>query len=68
MPFSDEIILAAWIRANGKCENCGKNLEFKNRGRNGLGAWEAHHKDGNENNDSWSNCKILCWICHSRTL
>ena len=68
MPFSNEVILAAWARAGGKCERCGKSLKFENRGREGWGAWEAHHKDGNENNDAISNCEILCWECHSKTI
>ncbi|NQT29187.1 MAG: HNH endonuclease [Candidatus Saganbacteria bacterium] len=67
MAFSDETIGKAWLRAGGRCERCGRELVLKNRGREGLGAWEAHHKDDNENNDPLINCQILCWPCHSAT-
>ena len=46
---------------------CNKQLVWANRGRTGRGAWEAHHRvrDGP---DTLSNCEILCWDCHSRTM
>ena len=51
-----------------KCERCGEMLVWDNRGRVGTGCWEAHHIDGDSNNDSLTNCKILCWPCHEETL
>lgn len=74
MAFTEETVKKAWNRADGKCEcnrashehsgRCSDLLVWGNRGREGLGAWEAHHKDGNSNNDSLANCEILCWECH----
>ena len=80
MAFSEETVRQAWIRAGGRCEcrrathyhpytRCNKELVWENRGReSGRGAWETHHKDGNPNNDALSNCEILCWDCHKKTL
>ena len=82
MAFSDETVLAAWKRSGGKCEcrrvshnhlynHCGKELVWNNRGReSGRGAWEAHHRTSIHvsGSDSLSNCEILCWDCHKRTL
>ena len=78
MAFSEETISKAWIRAGGRCEcrrvfhwhsykRCNKQLVRKNRGREGRGAWEAHHRSST-GGDGLSNCEILCWDCHSRTL
>jgi len=77
MAFPDSVVDAAWIRAGGKCE-CrrvghvhsiphGSSLTRANRGREGRGAWEAHHRVRG-GPDTLSNCEILCWDCHSRTL
>lgn len=42
-PFHETVIEAAWIRAGGRCQCCGKLLSRFRRGRNsGKGAWEAH--------------------------
>lgn len=78
MAFSEETILQAWRRAEGKCEcarashnhsyrRCNKELVWENRGREGRGAWEAHHISSTDG-DTLSNCEILCWDCHLRTL
>ena len=76
--FSDETVEKAWKRAKGICEcervshknhkgkNCKQELTYKNRGTEGEGAWEAHHK-GDVSDDSLSNCQILCWECHKQT-
>lgn len=82
MAFSEETVKQAWQRSGGKCEcrrerhehhykRCGKDLVFANRGRDsGRGAWEAHHKTNvqSDGSDALSNCEILCWECHSKTL
>lgn len=71
MAFSEETVIKAFARASGKCESCGKQLVFENRGRDsGRGAWETHHriKISSGGSDALSNCKILCWDCHSKTL
>jgi len=78
MPFSDDTVKKAWQQANGKCECrrtthmhgnvlCNKELVWENRGREGRGAWEAHHISS-DGGDNLSNCEILCWECHKGTL
>lgn len=77
MAFSDFTVRWAWQRAGGACEcrrithghsyvQCNKQLVWSNRGRDGRGAWEAHHKNS-VGTDTLSNCEILCWDCHKRT-
>lgn len=76
MTFSDTCVAAAWQRAGGRCEcertthghsgRCGKTLSWNNRGREGWGAWEAHHITAG-GPDIASNCEILCWDCHKQT-
>ncbi len=77
MAFPDNVIFAAWARAGAKCEctrkshghffgRCYKTLVWDNRGRDGYGAWEAHHINSN-GGDQLSNCEILCWECHKNT-
>lgn len=67
MSFSPDTVNKAWDRAKGKCERCSKTLVKTNRGREGEGAWETHHRDGDSNNNNLSNCEILCWSCHKKT-
>jgi hypothetical protein len=72
MAFSTEVIEQAWKRANGTCEctrpdhghwaKCHRALLKWKRGKEGWGAWEAHHI-GDPNDDSLSNCEILCLDC-----
>jgi len=77
MAFSDKTISTAWLRSREKCEcerkthnhsfiRCNKTLVHKNQGREGRGAWEAHHLNANDG-DGLSNCQILCWDCHKST-
>jgi hypothetical protein len=77
MAFSDAVVNRAWKRSGGRCEcrlthhkhpdiRCNKELVWDNRGREGRGAWEAHHRSS-VGGDTLSNCEILCWDCHSRT-
>ena len=77
MAFPESVIDQAWKRSGGKCE-CkrtshghasphGKQLVKSNQGREGIGAWEAHHINAN-GGDVLSNCEILCWDCHKKTL
>ena len=81
MAFSKEVAEKAFDNAGGVCEcartshknhpgkECGKTLSKENQGREtGWGAWEAHHKDGNPDNNELSNCEVLCWECHKQTL
>lgn len=69
MSFSTVVIDYAWKRAKGQCESCGKQLSWQNRGREGRGKWEAHHKTSvaSGGSDTCSNCKILCFECHKQT-
>lgn len=77
MAFSPETAAHAWKKAGGKCKCrrkshnhkygvCNKTLVWKNRGREGRGAWEAHHKSVS-GGDGLSNCEILCRACHVGT-
>ena len=78
--FSEEIVRKAWNLASGRCEctrsshrhlgKCNRFLVWENRGREGVGAWEANHKNRVESGggDELSNCEILCWQCHRETL
>lgn len=77
MAFPDYVVEAAWRRAGGRCEcervthdhgrrRCGKQLVWGNRGREGRGAWEAHHRVAGDP-ETLSNCEILCWSCHRAT-
>jgi len=77
MAFPDSVVEQAWKRAGGRCEctrvthahgstRCNKDLVWANRGREGRGAWEAHHRTAG-GGDTLSNCMILCWDCHLRT-
>lgn len=42
---------------------CNVPLTWENRGKNVPGGWEAHSKSG-KNENSVSDCVILCWNCH----
>ena len=74
--FSEEVVAEAFNRFGSRCEcrrishlhgyRCPRLLVFQARGRERLGAWEAHHRDSN-GDDSLSNCEILCWPCHKAT-
>ena len=78
MAFPENVVKQAWENAEGRCEcrrrshdhpflRCNRILVWENRGRDGRGAWEAHHINSN-GGDILSNCEILCWDCHSKTL
>jgi hypothetical protein len=78
MAFSESVIEQAWKKANGKCQckrkthswhkkiRCNRILVLSNRGREGRGKWEPHHKVKTRG-DILSNCEILCWDCHKAT-
>lgn len=76
MAFPQSVVDAAWARSGGYCEctrvshghgkKCGKQLVLGNRGREGRGKWEAHHRTAG-GPDTLSNCEILCWDCHKAT-
>jgi len=76
MAFSESVVQQAWQKAGGKCEcrrathghtgRCNKQLVRENRGREGRGKWEAHHRV-RSGGDTLSNCEILCWVCDSKS-
>ena len=82
MAFPLSVVQAAWDRSGGRCEcprvthnhgvsKCNKQLVVGNRGREGVGAWEANHRVRVESGgpDTLTNCEILCWNpCHRSTL
>jgi len=69
MAFSDLVVVDTWEKAGGKCQKCRKQLCWENKGREGRGCWEAHHKTSVSagGSDGLSNCQILCFDCHSNT-
>ena len=81
MPFSEEVVREAWQRAKGKCEckreahshifqRCFRPLKWSGRGNRDdeRTGWEAFSRDGNEENNTSSNCEILCWQCFDYSL
>ncbi len=77
MDFSEDTVKQAWNRAGGRCEckrkthghldRCNKKLIWSKRGREDSGVWEAHHIN-RYGPDTLSDCEILCWNCHGKTL
>ena len=77
MAFPESVVEEAWQRSGGRCEctrvthghsiPCSSILSKYNRGREGGGEWEALHRVSG-GFDTLSNCHILCWDCHSKTL
>jgi hypothetical protein len=66
MAFSESVVGDAWKRSEGYCERCGERLVWENRGREGRGCWEAHHKSAN-GVDTLNNCEVVCFDCHKKT-
>lgn len=65
-PFPQEVVDQAWNSAGGKCERCGKRLNYSSRGKETDLGWEAHHRDRSKASTK-SNCEILCQDCHKGT-
>ena len=80
MPFTDDIKNQRFELCDGRCEcaeeghdhygHCAAALVESNNGREGAGAWEAHHLIPEQygGTDSLQNCRIYCWPCHERTM
>jgi len=77
IPFPQSVVDEAWKRSGGQCEcrrdhfehagfRCPERLSYWDRGSEGPGGWEAHHKNSNGPAIA-SNCEILCQECHKRT-
>ena len=74
-PFPPKVLSEAWVRSMAACEcrldnhqhavPCGVALRLASRGREGEGAWEAHHMvpEGEGGSDKLENCAIMCWWC-----
>ena len=45
---------------------CSTSNLFGKQGKEGRGAWEAHHVNSS-GGDGLGNCEILCWECHKKT-
>ena len=77
MAFSDDTVRQAWNRSGGKCEcrrttcghsgRCNKSLLWGSRGAESEYGWEAHHVNSKDDDNSLSNCEILCQRCHKNT-
>lgn len=69
MAFSESAKRAIFLKANGKCEKCGKVLVYANHSEGERGAWEAHHKTSVAagGDDVPSNGMALCLDCHKKT-
>lgn len=79
MAFSDQVVRAAFSRAEGRCEctrishghlsRCNAALLWHLRGSDFPGGWEAHHKTSVAAGgaDTLDNCEILCQECHKKT-
>ena len=70
MGFQNFDVRMIFYAVNGKCERCGKKLDFDQRGRvYGDNGWEAHHKKAasKTGTDNFTNIEILCYACHKKT-
>ncbi|MCK4395289.1 MAG: hypothetical protein KAW56_14310 [Candidatus Marinimicrobia bacterium] len=47
-------------RQSSRCAPCGKILTKGNFGKGTKGAWEAHHIDGDPDNNNLANYACLC--------
>ena len=80
LAFPAKVLSDAWVRSMAACEcrlaehqhavPCGVSLRQASRGREGEGAWEAHHivPESEGGSDKLENCAVMCWSCHSKTL
>ena len=62
MPFPTGVVMGAWDRAGGKCERCGAQLIWENKGEEGPDSWKALYKTKFGGDALW-NCEILCQNC-----
>lgn len=56
--FTNKIRVAAWQRADGKCENCGRKLYP------GDTHFDHRNPDGLTGEPTIENCQVLCRSCH----
>ena len=63
MGFSKDVVVEAFVRANGRCEIGGEKLVFDRKGMSGLpGAWYIVPKASG--NYSLGNCAVVCERCY----
>lgn len=69
MAFSESVKMEIFLKADGKCEKCGKALVYANHFDGERGAWHAHHKTSVAagGKDVASNGMALCLACHRKT-
>ena len=62
MGFPDSVALARFDHQKGICANpsCSKQLVRENRDKGSKGAWHAHHINRYPDDDSISNCAVVC--------
>lgn len=58
--FSDQNRGLRFQKQKSKCALCDKNLVFNNRDKGTVGAWHAHHIDGDNDNNDIGNCACVC--------
>lgn len=56
--FSKDQIDIAWDRQNGKCPCCARSLSHVGCG------WDAHHRNGDRNDNRTANLLLVCVNCH----
>ena len=56
--------------AHGHGSRCRNSVDYRNPGREGSGAWEAHHiiPEAEGGSNAIDNCRVYCWPCHEKTL
>lgn len=70
MAFSQEVRMAAYRRAGGRCECQMGHCGHRGRCNKPLGGdWEAHHVHSVAagGHDGLSNCLAMCKSCHQNT-
>lgn len=71
MSFSEMVVRGQFRLQQGRCALCGQQIVQQRRGSRMSGGWEAHHIDGNGNNDSAINCACVHsndeYDCHLET-
>jgi len=62
MEFSKEVQAEAWLRQDGRCAYCGKELVFESTQQGERGAWEPHHRKAIKygGTNYLRNCVLLC--------
>ena len=55
--FNIQAILKRVVDVKAECKKCHRTAHQTQL--------DLHHKDGNSNNDKWTNIVILCRACHN---